>query len=101
MVRLPLGTCWVATPQGTTVTCGAKSSLAICSLYIPLAFDTTCKFFQVFKERGVLNKDLGRKYRDVILAQGGTRDAMDLLVEFLGREPSQEAFLIHAGLKKN
>jgi thimet oligopeptidase len=56
--------------------------------------------FSVFKKNGVLDKTTGRRYRDIILAPGGTRDGYELLREFLGREPSQEAFLIGTGLKK-
>jgi len=55
--------------------------------------------FKEFEKAGVLNREMGKRYRDKILAPGGTRDAMDLLVDFLGREPQQEAFLIHIGLK--
>jgi len=56
--------------------------------------------FKEFEKVGVLNRDMGIKYREKILAPAGTKDAMDLLLDFLGREPQQEAFLIHIGLKK-
>jgi len=59
----------------------------------------SCDLFKVFQKNGVLDKATGRRYRDIILALGGTRDASDLLLEFLGREPNQEAFLVHVGLK--
>lgn len=49
--------------------------------------------FSKFQEAGVLNKPLGLKYRHVILEQGNMKEPMDLLKEFLGREPNQEAFL--------
>jgi len=55
--------------------------------------------FREFDKKGVLNRELGLKYRNKILAPAGTKDAMDLLIDFLGREPQQEAFLIHIGLK--
>lgn len=54
--------------------------------------------FTQFKKAGVLSKEVGRKYRDSILAPGGTRDSMDSLIEFLGREPVQEPFLISIGV---
>jgi len=56
--------------------------------------------FQVFNKGGILNPEIGKRYRDKILAPGGTKDAMDLLVDFLGRSPEDEAFLVHIGLKK-
>jgi len=55
--------------------------------------------FQKFKTQGICNPKLGKKYRDVILSRGGTVDSMDSLIEFLGEEPNQDAFLISHGLK--
>ena len=42
---------------------------------------------------------VGRDYRRLILEMGGTRDGVDLLRDFLGREPSNEAFLREIGLE--
>ena len=36
---------------------------------------------------------MGMKYRKIILAPGGSRDSIESLKEFLGREPSIDAFL--------
>ena len=41
---------------------------------------------------------MGRKYRDEILAPGGTRDSMESLKAFLGRPPKEEPFLEKRGL---
>jgi Zn-dependent oligopeptidase len=54
--------------------------------------------FSVFESEGVLNPEVGRRYRHEILEPGGSRDAADMLVSFLGREPSNEAFLRYLGL---
>ena len=41
---------------------------------------------------------MGRKYRDEILAPGGTRDSMERLKAFLGRSLREEPFLEKRGL---
>ena len=55
--------------------------------------------FQRFKELGMLNPKAGMYYRKKILARGGTLDAMDLVKDYLGREPRMEPFLRHLGLE--
>eukprot|EP01088_Endostelium_zonatum_P011381 TRINITY_DN25510_c0_g1_i1.p1 TRINITY_DN25510_c0_g1~~TRINITY_DN25510_c0_g1_i1.p1 ORF type:complete len:691 (-),score=194.17 TRINITY_DN25510_c0_g1_i1:13-2085(-) len=55
--------------------------------------------YKMFKDGGILNEDLGRKYREVILSRGGSVDSIDSLRQFLGREPNNKAFLEHLGLK--
>jgi len=50
-----------------------------------------------FKEAGLLNSAVGKSYRDLILATGGTKDSMEVLVQFLGRNPDVNAFLIEIG----
>jgi Zn-dependent oligopeptidase len=55
--------------------------------------------FSVFEDHGVLNPSVGRRYRNTILAQGGTKDGTELLMEFLGRAPSSQAFMAKLGLK--
>ena len=56
--------------------------------------------FSVFENEGVLNPAVGMRYRESILAKGGTRDGMDLLREFLGRDPTPDAFLRKIGLAR-
>lgn len=55
--------------------------------------------FSLFEEQGVMNPEVGRRFRDEILAKGGSEDAMTLFVNFRGRKPSQEALLRHSGIK--
>lgn len=40
-----------------------------------------------------MSAEKGAHYRAEILRPGGSRDEMDSLVAFLGREPSNEAFM--------
>ncbi len=54
--------------------------------------------FSVFANEGILSPEVGRRYRDEVLAMGHSRDAIDHLLAFLGREPSSEAFLAELGL---
>lgn len=54
--------------------------------------------FSVFEEKGIMDAQTGLRYRDVILGKGGTEDPLDLVREFLGREPNSEAFTRSLGL---
>ncbi|HYE61957.1 MAG TPA: M3 family metallopeptidase [Phycisphaerales bacterium] len=53
-----------------------------------------------FKELGMLSPEAGMYYRRKIISQGGTRDAMDLVKDYLGREPRLDSFLEHLGLEE-
>lgn len=48
--------------------------------------------FEKFKEAGIMNKEVAKSYRDQILAPGGTKDAADLVQDFLGRPFSFGAY---------
>ena len=57
--------------------------------------------YSLFEESGVLNQAVGLRFRNEILAVGGSRDAMQSFVAFRGREPSIDALLRHCGLLEN
>ncbi|MBI4006236.1 MAG: oligopeptidase A, partial [Gammaproteobacteria bacterium] len=54
--------------------------------------------FSKFEETGIFNKVTGQKFLHTILEQGGTRDPMELFIEFRGRKPSIEPLLRHSGI---
>src|SRR5574340_850150 len=54
--------------------------------------------YSLFEEHGVLDPDVGARFRSEILAVGGSRGAMDSFSAFRGREPSIDALLRHNGL---
>jgi len=49
-------------------------------------------------QSGVLNPEVGRRYREAILEAGGSRSAMDNFKAFRGREPQIDALLRHQGM---
>jgi Zn-dependent oligopeptidase len=51
-----------------------------------------------FAEEGVTNSEVGRSYRREILEKGGSADGGELLRNFLGRQPSNQAFLHKLGI---
>ena len=54
--------------------------------------------YSLFEENGVLNPDVGARFRSEILAMGGSRGAMQSFAAFRGREPNMDALLRHNGL---
>ncbi|NNG12022.1 MAG: oligopeptidase A [Halobacteria archaeon] len=54
--------------------------------------------FSAFEETGIFNRDTGKKFLSSILEQGGSREPLELFVEFRGREPTIDALLRHSGL---
>jgi len=54
--------------------------------------------FSRFEAEGVLSPVVGKDYRAKVLGPGGSKDPSDLLRDFLGREPNQEAFLRFLGI---
>jgi thimet oligopeptidase len=57
--------------------------------------------FSRFEREGVTNPDVGADYRRAVLEPGSSRDAADLLRDFLGRDPNNEAFLRHLGVARD
>lgn len=54
--------------------------------------------FAEIKKQGLLNPEMGAKYVMHVIGKGGSEDPNELLKNFLGREPNQNAFLRDMGL---
>ncbi len=54
--------------------------------------------FAFMRERGGLIRENGDHYRQTILSRGGTRDAMELYLDFRGQEPDVRHLLVRRGL---
>ncbi|QAR33734.1 M3 family peptidase [Geovibrio thiophilus] len=55
--------------------------------------------FMEFRKHGIFNRELADRYFDIILKNGGSRRAMELYKEFIGREPGIDAMLELEGIK--
>ncbi len=51
--------------------------------------------FQYFKENGIFNEEIAKKYK-ILLSSGGTKDPMELYKNFRGSEPKVESLLKRA-----
>lgn len=54
--------------------------------------------FSAFEEQGIFDRTTGLRFLSTILEQGGSREPMELFVEFRGREPTIDALLRHSGI---
>ncbi len=54
--------------------------------------------FERFEQEGVFNREVGKAWREAILAVGGSRPALESFIEFRGREPSPDALLRSYGV---
>lgn len=55
--------------------------------------------YALFEEKGVYNKEVADAFVENILSKGGSKKAMDLYIQFRGREPKVDALLKRSGLK--
>jgi oligopeptidase A len=54
--------------------------------------------YSLFEESGVLSAEAGSRFREEVLAQGGSRPAIESFVAFRGRPPRIDALLRHNGM---
>jgi oligopeptidase A len=63
-----------------------------------LSADAYSSFEEMRESQGVLSADTGKRFRDEILAVGGSRPAAESFRAFRGREPRVDALLKHNGM---
>lgn len=54
--------------------------------------------FSKFEEDGIFNEQTGLAFRNIVLANGGSKPAGELFEEFRGRAPNVDALLRHNGI---
>ena len=55
--------------------------------------------WSIFEEKGILNPEIGREYRQKVLEPSGSIEPLELVKNFLGREPNNKALLKDLGLR--
>ena len=59
-----------------------------------------CDAYQAFIEAGdIFDKETANRFREKILERGGSKEAMEMYVDFRGGEPTTDPLLIKRGLK--
>lgn len=53
--------------------------------------------FSVIKKEGLLNPVVGKRYKNLVIAKGGSKDPNKLLYDFLQREPDYNAYFKEIG----
>ena len=54
--------------------------------------------FELFKEKGIFDKETATSFRNNILARGNTEHPMDIYLKFRGKKPDSKALLRKSGL---
>jgi len=54
--------------------------------------------FNEIKKHGLLDPVIGKRYRELVIGKGGSKDPNELLKDFLGREPNSDAFFKDLGI---
>lgn len=58
----------------------------------------TCDIFCEIKKHGLLNPEIGKKFKDMVLAKGASQDPNIMIKNFLSRDANDEAFFKEMGL---
>ncbi len=54
--------------------------------------------FSTFKSHGIFNRQLGERFKQIILAEGGAQNPEELFTNFMHRSPNNDALLQYYGL---
>jgi oligopeptidase A len=54
--------------------------------------------YSLFEENGIFDRDTGELFLNTVLANGGSKEPMELFKAFRGREPNTDALLRHSGI---
>ncbi len=54
--------------------------------------------FSAFEETHIFDRKTGQRFLQTILEKGGSKEPMELFIDFRGREPTIDALLRHSGL---
>lgn len=54
--------------------------------------------FEMFKEKGIFNKEVANSFKNNVLSRGGSTHPMKLYVAFRGKKPNSQALLKKSGL---
>ncbi len=54
--------------------------------------------FSEFKQHGIMDQETGMKLRKLVLEKGSTIEEMEIVKQFLGRKPNEEAFIKSIGI---
>lgn len=54
--------------------------------------------YSLFEELGTLSDEAGKRFKNEVLAKGGSRPALESFIAFRGREPNMDALLRHNGM---
>jgi oligopeptidase A len=65
-----------------------------------LSADAYGAFEEAREQRGILDSETGARFRDEILAVGGSRPALESFKAFRGREPTVDALLRQSGMSE-
>jgi oligopeptidase A len=58
----------------------------------------SCDAYSLFEEKGIFDQASGESFLHNILEKGGSEEAMQLFIDFRGREPKIDALLRHNGI---